>query len=155
MVSAMAHFNLELREELRDDLMKTVGNALRNDLPKAMQIAILEIMDNQVFAAVDHAIERFLETESMDCWLTFGAEGPHILLGIGPGDCAASFEPMLCIEYNFYDNISRDQEQEVLDQIAGMKAYIKKLQEAVLGLEARAKVFTGRVVEMPMAGSTN
>ena len=95
----MAHFDPKLREELRDDLMKTVGVALRDELPKAMQAALLQAMDNQIFHAIDNALERFLESDDMDCWMTFGPDGPHVLVGVGPGDCAACFEPEMLYEF--------------------------------------------------------
>ena len=146
----MAHFDAQMREELRDDLMKTVGVAMRDELPKAMQIALLAILDNQIFAAIDHAIERFLAAEDMDCWLTFGANGPNVLVGVGPGEAAAYFEPKMIFETFSFDNISHDQEQEILDQITGIRNFIVQLDQAARLLEARAKAFTGRVVPLPV-----
>jgi len=149
MLSAMAHLSENLRTILRDDLLNTLGTALRDELPKAVHRAMIEAVDTQIFESVDRMLDQFFNQEDMDCWMSFDRDGAHVLLGIGPGDCAATFEPVLTVEFNQRENISRDQEQEILDQIAGMKSFMAKLEGLLRLLEARAKVFTGRVHALP------
>jgi hypothetical protein len=144
----MKHFSSELRQMFRDDLFKTVGQALRNDMPKALQHAMIEMVDERVFDSVDQMLDRFFHQDDMDCWLSFTRDGPTILIGMGPGDCAAQFSPELSIETYFDDKISFAEEKAVLDQIAGLKPFVAKLTESLRLLEARAKVFTGRVHEL-------
>ena len=144
----MAHINSELREMLRNDVTKTVAEALRDDLPKALQHAMIEMVDNRVFDAADRMLDRLLNQEDMDCWLMFHREGPVVLCGIGPGDAVAQFSPELSVETYFTDNINAAEEQDILDQIAGLKPFVAKLTESLRLLEARAKVFSGQVHEL-------
>jgi len=145
----MKYLSESLRTSLRDDLLKSLGIALRDELPKAVHRAMIEAMDTQIFESIDRMLDQFFNQEDMDCWISFDSEGPNVLVGVGAGDCAASFEPQLSFEYYQRENISSDQEQDILDQIAGIKNFMAELDQSLRLLEARAKVFTGRVHTLP------
>lgn len=141
----MTHLDSELREQLRDDLMKTIGSGLRDSLSKAMRIAMADALDdmveNQVFEAVDRMLERFLDNEEMRCWLSFDSEGPHVLIGIGPGECAAAFD--LKLGKDHYNDTIRSQAEldDALEQLATMKTFIAEIEQRRHNIEQSCAMF--------------
>lgn len=150
----MAQFRTDLREQLRDDLMKNIGTALRDNLVKeigrAMHDVLSDMVDHQVFEAVDRLLDSFFADEDMDAWLSFTKDGPRVLVGLGPGECAAQFTPL--IEVNNYHGIrelNREQQIALLDQITSIKTFIAELETRRGQLEEAMKPYLNNVLEFP------
>ena len=128
----MTGFSQELRDQLRDDLMKTIGNGLRDKLMKSMRAAMMDaledMVENQIFEAIDKLLDQFFAEEEMDCWMSFEAEGPVVLVGVGPGDCAASFDVELGWEFDSFIVIANDKGRDnAMEQIASIGNFVARL----------------------------
>jgi hypothetical protein len=138
----MASFDKELRAQLRDDLIATLRTSFHTDYVDAMRRAVEEALDKviaaQLFDTVDTFLDHFFSAEEMDCWLSFSDGRPDILVGVGPGDTAASFTPQVTLELYNGRPLHPAQREHLKEQAVAIRKFIGELQEAADLLEARA-----------------
>lgn len=136
-------FNKELRGELRDQLLETLEVAFRIHFVKALETSALTLMHERLTETVDHFLQEFLADEDMNCWLSFEDGHPRILVGIGPGHCAASFQPALFNDpYRLTDGPkSQAQHADLVERVATMDKFIAMLTENRQQLEMQIATY--------------
>jgi hypothetical protein len=124
----------QLKEHVRE-LKAEIIQELRSDLSDLIEDFI------------DGAVDEYFKNEDMDCWLRFDEDnGPHVLIGIGPGNMAASFAVELDGDcYAAYGGVqSEEQLEDVVEQIGRIKRFIAELEGAVRNLEAHVRACNGK-----------
>jgi len=106
-----------------------------------LRAEIADAIENVCGKVIDEYILKYLEDR--DCWLEIQDDGISVLIGIGPGDAAQSFEPTLV--FDAYGHLggprSQAQQDDVLHRIEHLKGFIAELQAAQRELEAQAQAF--------------
>lgn len=122
-------FNQELRDQLRDQLLETLEIAFRIHFVKALESTALSLVHERMTETVDVFLQQFLTDEDMNCWLSFEDGKPRILIGIGPGHCAASFQPSLFNDpYKLTGGpATKAQHADLVERVKTMEAFIDSL----------------------------
>jgi len=141
-------FNKELRDQLRDQLLETLEVAFRIHFVKALETTAITLMHERMTEVVDHFLQEFLVDEDMNCWLSFEDGNPRILVGIGPGHCAASFQPSLFNDpYRLTGGpTSKAQHDDLVERVATMKKFIALLADNCKDLETQIAAYEAKLV---------
>jgi len=141
-------FNRELRDQLRDQLLETLEVAFRIHFVKALETTAISLISERMTETVDQFLQEFLNDDDLNCWLSFEDGQPRILVGIGPGHCAASFRPTLFNDpYRTTGGpISKAQCLELSERVATMTAFIDTLIANRTDLQTQIAAYEARHV---------
>lgn len=129
----------ELHAELAEALQADI-EAIRNEV-EALQIDIA----SKLTVTADEFLQDYLDDEEFDCWLTCEEGRPQVLIGIGRGDVAASFDLDLddCMD-DYPDGLrSPEQLEDVIGKIAVIGKMISRLQEVQSRMQDQADHYQG------------
>jgi hypothetical protein len=141
-------FSRELNDQLRQQLLSTLEVAFRLHFVKAMETFAVTLMSESMAETVDEFLTQFFNSEEMSCWLEFYDGKSRALVGVGPGDCAASFDLDLDnLDVGYADlggPLNDAQYDDLVERVAAMRTFIagleenrKQLEMQIAGYEAK------------------